>query len=59
MTEMQKTVRIQFNRVTINGKVMFLRLFAMTLFEQALFPISISKNDRQMIECTFVTTCTS
>ena len=29
MTEMQKTVRIQFNSVTINGEVMYLRLFAL------------------------------
>ena len=25
MTEMQKTVRIQFNRVTISGEVMYLK----------------------------------
>ena len=33
MTEMQKTVRsIQFNSVTINGEVMYLRLFAINSF---------------------------
>ena len=34
MTEMQKknTVHIQFNRVTINGEVMYLSLFAMNSF---------------------------
>ena len=32
MTEMQKTVRIQFNSVTINGEVMYLRLFALNSF---------------------------
>ena len=32
MTEMQKTVRIKFNSVTINGKVMYLRHFAINSF---------------------------
>ena len=32
MTEMQKTARIQFNSVTFNGEVMYLRLFAMNSF---------------------------
>ena len=32
MTEMQKTVRIKFNSVTINGEVMYLRRFAMNSF---------------------------
>ena len=32
MTEMQKTVRIQFNSVTFNGEVMYLMLFAMNSF---------------------------
>ena len=32
MTEMQKTVRIQFNSVTFNGEVMYLRLFAMNSY---------------------------
>ena len=35
MTEMQKTVRIQFNSVTINGEVMYLRLFAMNSFKKS------------------------
>ena len=32
MTEMQKTVRIQFYSVTIKGKVMYLRFFTMMSF---------------------------
>ena len=32
MTEMQKTVRTQFDSVTFNGEVMYLRLFAMNSF---------------------------
>ena len=44
-TEMPKTVCIQFNRVTINGKVMNLRLFAINSFEQAPIPASMFKND--------------
>ena len=46
MTEMRKTVRIQFNSVTINGEVMYLRLFAINPFyEQAHSPVSMFKND--------------
>ena len=45
MTEMQKTVRIQFNCVTINGEVMYLRLFAINIFEQVPIPDSMFKND--------------
>ena len=32
MTEMQKTVHIQFNSITVNGEVMYLRPFAMNSF---------------------------
>ena len=32
MTEMQKTAGTQFNSVTFNGEVMYLRLFAMNSF---------------------------
>ena len=32
MTEMQKAVGTQFNSVTFNGEVMYLRLFAMNSF---------------------------
>ena len=32
MTEMQKTLHIQFNSITVNGEVMYLRLFAMNSF---------------------------
>ena len=32
MTEMQTTVRIQFNSITINREVMYLRLFEMNSF---------------------------
>ena len=32
MTEMRKTVRIQFNSITVNGEVMYLRIFAMNSF---------------------------
>ena len=32
MTEMQTTVRINFNSVTINGEVMYLKLFAINSF---------------------------
>ena len=46
MTEMRRTVRIHFNSVTINGEVMYLRLFAINPFyEQAPIPVSMFKND--------------
>ena len=46
MTEMQRTVRIQFYSVAINGEVMYLRLFAINpLYEQASIPVSMFKND--------------
>ena len=45
MTEMQKSVRIQFICVTINTKVMYLWLFAINIFEQAPIPDSMFKND--------------
>ena len=34
MTEMQKTVRIQSNSVTINGEIMYLRLLGMNSFKE-------------------------
>ena len=42
MTEMQKTLHIQFNSITVNGEVMYLQW---TLFEQTPNPVSMFKND--------------
>ena len=42
MTEMQKTLHIQLNSISVNGEVMYLQW---TLFEQTPNPVSIFKND--------------
>ena len=64
MTEMQNTVHVQSNTVTINGAVMYLRLRAMSfkmvprervlLFENASVPHSMFNDARSMISCTKV-----